>query len=97
LTAANERIHFTKHSSGSVHNLLQSHSQHKCGTSIVTLEDAHQCLPKAKRSATKPVFTRGGGELLRRGNGCVHCGSLVCVQRSIVAALRILSDCMDRA
>src|SRR6266478_637294 len=29
LTAANERIHFTKHSSGSAFNLLQSHSQHQ--------------------------------------------------------------------
>jgi hypothetical protein len=74
LTAANERIHFTKHSSGSAFNLLQSHSQHKCGTSNVTLEDVRQSLLRVKRSATKLVFARVSEESVRRGNRCVHCG-----------------------
>src|SRR6266403_1226690 len=38
----NERIHFTKHFSGSALDLLQSHSRHKCRTSIVALEDPPQ-------------------------------------------------------
>jgi hypothetical protein len=83
LTAANERIHFTKHSSGSALNLLQSHSQHKCRTSIVALEDAPQYLLGTKRSATKLVFARVCEESLRRGNRCVHGGVTYCVQRGI--------------
>jgi len=83
LTAANERIHFTKHSSGSAFNLLQSHSQHKCRTSIVALEDTPQYLLRTKRSATKLGFTRVSEESLRRGNRFVHCGFTDCVQRGI--------------
>jgi hypothetical protein len=55
LTAANERIHFTKHSSGSAFNLLQSHSQHKCRTSTVALEDVN---PRLGRGETQRNKTR---------------------------------------
>jgi hypothetical protein len=77
LTAANERIHFTKHSSGSAHNLLQSHSQHQCRTSIVALEDARQYLLGAKRSATKLAFTRLSEESLHPRQSLCTADSLI--------------------
>jgi len=99
LTAAYERIHFTKHSSGSTYNLLQSHSQHKCGTSIAGLEDALQPLLKAKRSATKKTFPRikeGIGAPRQslcapRHNPLLHCGlTLACTAaQSVCSAARL--------
>src|SRR5258708_13309120 len=88
LTAANERIHFTKHSSGSAYNLLQSHSQHKCRTSIVALEDVHRSLLRTKRSATKLAFTQDQRRIIAPRQS--FCGARIhslCAPPHIVVAL----------
>src|SRR6266404_3876404 len=95
----NERIHFTKHSSGSALDLLQSHSQHKCRTSIVALEDPPQYLLGTKCSATELGFYSSQRRViaLRQSLLCTAGSLIVCIaaHRCCVRVLRYF-PCVPR-